>query len=199
MLAKLNVPTNSELGPMAAMIGKAHSGIKEKWESGFDATFHMSHTRAGMSIYKKALPGTTVEVVDGNTLPVEGYEAIDVDLDQPGSTTNSMRMVAVVYVPKRSRNLLSTLKAVEQWGKPLIYYRMKAVLEFPGENSLIFNFYPHKELLFTTDVEGFPSQGAVLAVLAKACDIMEVHHTRLRRWEWRRQADGGPAKCVCKL
>ena len=40
-----------------------------------------------MSAYKKASPGTTVEIVDGNILPVDGFGRIEVDLDQPGHTT----------------------------------------------------------------------------------------------------------------
>ena len=94
----------------------------------------MSHTRAGMSAYKKASPGTNVEIADVNILPVNGFGRIEVDLDQPGHTTKMVKMDDVAYVPGLSRNLLSTIKAVNQWGKPLIiYYRNKAVLEFPGE------------------------------------------------------------------
>ena len=81
----------------------------------------MSHTLAGMSAYKKASPGTTVEIADGNILPVDGFGRIEVDLDQPGPTTKMVKMDDVAYVPGLSRNLLFTIKAVEQWGKPLIY------------------------------------------------------------------------------
>ena len=87
------------------------------------ATFHISHTRAGMSAYKKASPGTTVENADGNILQVDGFGRIEVDLDQPSLTTTMVKMDDVAYVPGLSRNLLSAIKAVEQWGKPLIYYR----------------------------------------------------------------------------
>ena len=104
-----------------------------EWESDSGATFHMSRTRAGMSAYKKASPGTNVEIADGNILPVDGFGRIEVDLDQPGHTTKMVKMDDVAYVPGLSRNLLSTVKAVEQLGKPLIYYRNKAVLGFPGE------------------------------------------------------------------
>ena len=97
----------------------------------------MSHTRAGLSAYKKASPGTDV---DGSILPVDGFGRTEVDLDQPGKTTKMVKMDDVAYVPGLSRNLLSTVKAVEQWGKPLIYYRNKAVLEFPGKESLVFKF-----------------------------------------------------------
>ena len=41
MLAKLNVPANSELGPMAVMVGAAHRGIKKEWESDSGAGFHI--------------------------------------------------------------------------------------------------------------------------------------------------------------
>ena len=54
MLEKLNVPTSSEVGPMAAMTRVAGRGRKEEWESDSGATFHMSHTCAGMTAYKKA-------------------------------------------------------------------------------------------------------------------------------------------------
>ena len=122
MLAKLTVPTVPEVRAVAAMVGAALGGRKEKWESDSGATFHMSHTRAGMSANKKASPGTTVEIADGNTLPVDGFGRIEVDLDQSGHTTKVVKN-DVAYVPGLSRNLLSTIKAVEQWMKPLTYYR----------------------------------------------------------------------------
>ena len=53
-----------------------------------------------------------------------------------------VKMDDVAYVPGLSRNLLSTVKAVGQWGKPLIYYRNKVVLGFPGEESIVFKFCP---------------------------------------------------------
>ena len=77
-------------------------------------------------------PGSTVEVADGNMLITDGFGIIKVDLDQPGSTTKPVKMVAVAYVPRLLRNLLSTLKASEQWGKPLTYYKTKAALGFTG-------------------------------------------------------------------
>ena len=49
------------------------------------------------------------------------------------------KMVAVAYVLRLSRNLLFTRKPVEQWGKPLVNYKTKAVLGFPGEKSLVFS------------------------------------------------------------
>ena len=66
-----------------------------------------------MIAYKKALTGTTVEVANGTILPVDGFGTIEVDLEQPGTTTKPVKMVAVTYVPRLSRNLLSTRKAVE--------------------------------------------------------------------------------------
>ena len=114
MLAKLNMPENSGDGLMAAMVGAVRGDRKEEWKSDSGTTFHMCHTHDGMSNYKKASPGTKVEVADGNVLPVDGFGRIEVDLDQPGSTTRIVRMDGVVYVPGLSRNLLSTLKAVEQ-------------------------------------------------------------------------------------
>ena len=142
MLAKLTVPAVPEVRAVAAMVGAARSDRKEEWESDSGATFHMSHTRAGMSSYKKASPGTNVKIADGNILPVDGFGRIEVDLDQPGHTTKMVKMDDAAYVPGLSRNLLSTIKAVKQWGKPLIYYRNKAVLGFPEEESLVFNLCP---------------------------------------------------------
>ena len=63
--------------------GAVRGDSKEEWESDPGATFHMSHTRDGMSNYKKASLGTNVEVADGNVLPVDGFGRIEVDLDQP--------------------------------------------------------------------------------------------------------------------
>ena len=102
-------------------------GSKKEWASDSSALFHMFHTSAGIAAYKKASPGTTAKVADGNILPVDGFGRIKVDRYQPGNTAKLVRMGAVAYVPGRSRNLLSTLKAVEQLGKPLIYYRTRAV------------------------------------------------------------------------
>ena len=82
----------------------------------------MSNTRAGMSAYEKVSPGMTVEIADGNILPVDGFGRIEVDLDQPSHTTKMVKMDDFAYVPGLSRNLLYTIKAVEKWGKPLIYY-----------------------------------------------------------------------------
>ena len=86
MLAKLNVPANSDVEPMVAMIGAARGGSKKGWESDSGAIFYMFHTRAGMTKYKKASPGTTVEVANGNILPVNGFGTIEVDQDQLGNT-----------------------------------------------------------------------------------------------------------------
>ena len=114
MLAKLTVPVVPEVRVVAAMVGAARSDRKEEWESDSGATFHMSHTRAGMSAYKKASLGTKIEIADGNILPVDGFGKIKVDLDQPGHSTKMVKMDDVAYVPGLSRNLLSTVKAVEQ-------------------------------------------------------------------------------------
>ena len=64
---------------------------------------------------------TTVEVADGIILPVDGFRTVEVNLDQPGTTRKPVKMVSVAYVPGVLRNLLSTRKAVEQWGKALVY------------------------------------------------------------------------------
>ena len=110
ILAKLTVSAVPEVRAVAAMVGAARGDRKEEWESDSGATFHMSHTHAGMSAYKKASPGTTVEIADGNILPVDGFGRIGVDLDQPGHTTKMVKMDDVAYVPGLSRNLLSTIK-----------------------------------------------------------------------------------------
>ena len=162
MLAKLTAPTVPEVRAVTAMVGAARGDRKKEWESDSGATFHMPHTRAGMSAYKKALPGTTVEIADGNILPVDGFGRIEVNLDQPGHTTKMVKMDDVAYVPGLSRNLLSTIKAVEQWGKPLIYYRNEAVLGFPGEESLVFNFCPRKGLFSATGARRIPRQEVTL-------------------------------------
>ena len=162
MLSKLTVPVVPEVRAVAAMVGAACSDRKEEWESDSGATFHMSHTRAGMSAYKKASPGTNVEIADGNILPVDGFGRIEVDLDQPGHTTKMVKMDDVAYVPGLSRNLLSTVKAVEQLGKPLIYYRNKAVLGFPGEESLVFKFCSRRGLSSATGARRIPRQEVAL-------------------------------------
>ena len=144
------------------MEGTARGDRKEEWESDSGATFHMSHTCAGMSAYKKASPGTNIEIADGNILPVDGFGRIEVDLDQPGHTTKMVKMDDVAYVPELFRNLLSTVKAVEQWGKPLIYYRNKAVLGFPREESLVFKFCPRKGMFSATGARRIPRQEVAL-------------------------------------
>ena len=114
------------------------------------------------------------------------------DLDQPGRTTKMVKMKDVAYVPGLSLNLLSTVKAVEQWGKPLIYYRNKTVLGFQGEESLVFKFCPRRGLFSATCARRIPRQKAALeanltenglvkiasgaALRASASrDVMEVH------------------------
>ena len=145
MLARLTVPVVPEVRTVAAMVGAARSDRKEEWESDSGATFHMSHTHAGMSAYKKASPGTNVDIVDGNILAVDGLGRIELILDQLGHITKIVKMDDVAYVPGLSPNLLSTVKAVEHWGKPLIYYRNKAVLGFPGEEYLFSNSAPVRD------------------------------------------------------
>ena len=196
MLAKLTVPAVPEVRAVAAMVGAARGDRKKEWESDFDAAFHMSHTSAEMSAYKKASPGTIVKIADGNILlPVDGFGRIEVDLvDRPGQTTKMVKIDGVAYVPGLSRNLLSTIKAVEQWGKPLTYYRNEAVLGFPGEESLVFKFCPRKGLFSATGARRIPRQemalganlaeyglvkiasGTALTMRAGvSLDVMEVH------------------------
>ena len=84
MLAKLTVPGVPEVRTVAAMVGAARNDRKEEWESNSGATFHMSHTSAGMCAYKKASLGTNVEIADGNILPVDGFGRIEVDWTNRG-------------------------------------------------------------------------------------------------------------------
>ena len=103
MLAKLTAPAVSEVRAVAVVVGAARGDRKEEWESDSDATFHMSHTRARMSAYKKASPGTNVEIADGNMLPVDGFGRIEVDLDQLGHTTKDGEDRRCYVVPGLSR------------------------------------------------------------------------------------------------
>ena len=178
MLAKVNVPANSEVGlMMAAMVEAARGDGKEEWESDSGATFYMSHNRAGMTAYKKASSGATVKIANGNVLPVEGFGTIEVDLDQRGSTTKPIKMVAVADVPGFSPNLLSTLKTVEQWGKSLVYYKKRAVFAFPREGPLVVNFCPRKGLFSATGVRRTPSEGAALTLEAKTAEATRTETT----------------------
>ena len=116
------------------------------------------------------------------------------DLDQPGHTTKMVKKDDVADVPGLSHNLLSTVKAVEQWRKPLIYYRNKPVLGFPGEESLVFKFCHRRRLFSATGARRVPRQevdleanlmenglvkiasGTALGMTAGASrDVMDVH------------------------
>ena len=122
MLAKKNVPGNSQVGLMAATVGAAaHGDGKAEWKTDSCASFYMSHTRAGMNAYKKASAGTIVEAGDGTILPVDWLETIEVDLDRSGTAAKPVKVVAVGYVPELSRNLLFTHKAEEQWRETLVW------------------------------------------------------------------------------
>ena len=162
ILAKINMPSNAEVGLVATTTGAARRYGKEKWDPNFGASFHMSHIQAGMTAYKKASAGTTVEVANRTISPVDGFGTVEVDLDQPGTTTKPVKSVG--YVPGLPRNVLSTRKAVEQWGKPLVYYETKAVLGFPGDESLVFDFSPRNGMFTATGLRRTPSQGAALGL-----------------------------------
>ena len=180
MLAKINVPANSEVGLVAETIGTACGDGKDEWDSDVGVSFHMFHTQAIMSAYKKAPAGTTVEVADGTISPVDGFGTVEVDLDQPGTTTKPVKMISVTYLPGLSQNLLSTCKVVEQWCKPLVYYRTIAVSGFPGEESLVLNFCPSQQLFSATDARQTSSQEAALGLVAKTAEAMRVEATG--RW-----------------
>ena len=178
MLTKINVPVNFEVaGLVAATIGAARGDGKEEWDSDSGASFLMSHTQAGMTAYKKAPAGTTVEFADGTILPVGGFGTVEGDLDQPGTTTKPVKMISDASVPGFSRKLLSTRKAVDQWGKPIVYNKAKTVLGFPGEESLVFNFCPRKGLFSAADVRRTPSQGTALGLTAKTVEAMRIEET----------------------
>ena len=114
MLAKMKVPANSKVRLTAAVVGAGNGDGKEEWDSGSGASFHMSHTQAGVTAYKKAPAGTTIEVADGTILPVDGFETVDAYMNQPGTTETPVKMVAVAYVSRLPRNLLSTRRALDQ-------------------------------------------------------------------------------------
>ena len=54
MLAKTNVPANTEVGLVVATTGEAFGNGKNKYDSDSGTSFHMSHTQSGISAYKKA-------------------------------------------------------------------------------------------------------------------------------------------------
>ena len=72
MLATINMPANAKVGLVAATAGAAREDGKGEWDSDSGVSFHMFHIQAGMTAYKKAPAGTTVEVADGTILPVDG-------------------------------------------------------------------------------------------------------------------------------
>ena len=164
MLAKLNVPANADVGLVAATTEEVRGDGKGERDSDSSESLYMFHTSAVMTAYKKVPAGTTVEVADGTIFPVDGLGTVELDMDQLGTTTKPVKMISVAYVPEISRNLLPTRKAVAQWGKPLVYYKTKAVLGFPEEASLVFNYCPRKGLFSATGVRQTPSQGATLAL-----------------------------------
>lgn len=55
---------------LAAATWQEGKSMAEGWES--SATFpHAFHARAGMTVVERTPPGTTVEVVDDDTMPVD--------------------------------------------------------------------------------------------------------------------------------
>ena len=101
-----------------------------------------------MAACKKTPTGTTVEVPDGTSLPVDGFGTIEVDLDQPGTTTKPVKMVSVTYMPHLSWIQLSTHKAMEQWGKPLVYYKKKeGCFRVPGGGVTCFKLLPPQGII----------------------------------------------------
>ena len=99
------------------------------------------------------------------------------DLNQSGTMTKPVKMVPVAYMPGLLWNLLSTRKAVEQWGKLLAYYKTKAVLGFPGKESLVFYSCPRKGLFSATNVRRTLGQEAALVLAAKTAEAMRIETT----------------------
>ena len=156
----------------------------------------MSHTRAGIRAYEKASPVTMVEVADETIPSVDEFGTIELDLDQPGSITKPVKITTVAYGPGPLRNLLSILKALKNWGKSLIYNRTKAILRFPGEESLVFNLCPRKCFFSVTGVRRPPSQKVVLTLAAKMTQAMRIATTNQRgSCEARSQAKGNSRPC----
>ena len=113
--AKIYVPANVEVRRVeTTTTGAARGDGKEKWDPDSCASSHVSHTQAGGAAYKKAPAGTTVEVAGGTHLSVNGFGTVEVDLDQPCTTTKPVKIIYVSYNPGRSRNLQSARKTVEQ-------------------------------------------------------------------------------------
>ena len=77
-MSKINMPANAEVGLVAATTGAARGHGKEEWDSDSGASFHRSHIQDGMTAYKKAPAGTTIEVTDGTILPVDGFDTVEV-------------------------------------------------------------------------------------------------------------------------
>ena len=152
------------------------------------ATLHMPHICAGMVSYKITCPGTLAEVADDTILPVDGFGTFEVNLDQPNTMAKPVKMVAVKYVPGRSRNLLPTCKAVKQRSKPLIYFKNKDCFGIPGEKSLVLNLCPLQELFSATGVRLTSRQGAALTLVAKTAKAMKIGTTGQR----------SPARRACR-
>ena len=94
-----------------------------------------------------------------------------------GTQNKPVKMVFVAYGPRLSWNLLPARKVVEQWGKPLVYYKPNAALGFLGKESLVVKSSPRKELFSGIGVRRTPSQGASLALAAKTADAVRIEAT----------------------
>ena len=177
MLDKIHLPANAEVGLVAATTGAARRDGKEKWDSDSGASFQMSRTQARTIAYKKEPAGMIAEVADGTIMPADVCGTVGGDLDQPDTTTKPVKIISVAYVPRLSWNLLCIHKAFEQWGKPLVHYKTRAVLGFPGEEPLVLNFCFRKELFSATGVRRTPSQRAALVLAAKTAEAIRVETT----------------------
>ena len=86
--------------------------------------------------------------------------------------------VAVACVSALAEPAVSTRKAVEQWRKPLVYYKTSL---FWGSQSLVFNFCPSRGLVSATGVKRTPTHRVALALAAKTVEAMRLGTTG--HWE----------------
>ena len=93
MMTKINVPANDEMTVVAATTGVARGDGKEERDSDSGASFHMFHTQTRLTACKKEPAGTTFDIFDGTIFPVDRFGTIEVDLDQPGTTIKTVKII----------------------------------------------------------------------------------------------------------
>ena len=82
----------------------------EMWNADSGSTEHMTPDATALTEYKPAVPGDMVEVADKTLLPVQGYDGLTLELQQPGGII-AVTLQKVAHVPALGRNLLSTRRA----------------------------------------------------------------------------------------